>query len=284
MRCEAAGPELVAYLRGELDEPVGSEIERHLTDCGACRQDAESFASIGELLEDARLGAHPPRGLKDSTFARLQTEDLGILLNDGATTPPSRDLKSKAMARALAEPGSSGGRGRPGRRASWLAAAAAVVGIAVAAGSQMQVQDLDRELASVQASVRHVEESFGPVGHPMQAVQLAGNSAEADAELIHFRHDNYRMTVRINDIEVTPPDHHYEMWVAGERGEVSVGSFRIKRPDDLTLNFAMGVDPGEFPEVLITLEKSDGDPRMSSELVARAELDRDAIYHGTYEK
>lgn len=284
MRCEAAGPELVAYLRGELDEPVRSEIERHLVDCRACRQDAESFASIGELLEDARLGAQPPQGLKDSTFTRLQTEDLGILLNEGATTPPSRDLKSKAMARALAEPGRSGGRGQPGRRASWLAAAAAVVGIAVAAGSQMQVQDLDRQLASVQASVRHAEESFGPVGHPMQAVQLAGNSAEADAELVHFRHDNYRMTVHINDIEVTPPDHHYEMWVVGEPGEVSVGSFRIKRPDDLTLNFAMGVDPGEFPEVVITLEKSDGDPRMSSEVMARAELDRDALYHGTYEK
>ncbi len=283
MRCEEVAPELLAHVRGEPTEIAGEDIRRHLRGCAACRNDAETFVQIGELLDDAHLAPPPPAGLKESTFARIQTEDLGVMLTGAATTGPPSDLKRKAMARALAEPVSSPGSSRTGRRASWLAAAAAVVGIALAAGSQMRVQDLDSRLASMQASVQHVEESFGPVGHPMQAVQLAGRSADAEAELVHFRHDNYRMTVHIDDIEITPPGHHYEVWFAGDDGEVSVGSFRIKHPDDLTLNFTMGVDPGQFPEVLITLEKSDGDPTMSPNLVARAQLDRDALYHGTYE-
>lgn len=283
MRCEDVAPELIAHLRGEPTELPRDDIEGHLRGCAACRSDAGTFGQIGELLDDAHLDPPPSAGLKDSTFARVQTEDLGVMLSGAATTPPPPDLKRKAMARALAEPTSSRSSSRTGRRASWLAAAAAVLGIAVAAGSQMRVQDLDRRLASMQASVQHVEESFGPVGHPMQAVQLAGRSADAEAELVHFRHDNYRMSVHVDDIEITPPGHHYEMWVAGDDGEVSVGSFRIKHPDDLTLNFTMGVDPGQFPEVLITLERSDGDPAMSSDLVARAQLDRDALYHGTYE-
>ena len=283
MRCEDVGMQLAGYVLGELGLEDRSEVERHLLDCPSCPREVEGFRQIRDLMADAALDARPPAGLRDSAFARLQTEDLGVLLGANVAAPPP-DLKRRALSRALTEhPARS--RSRSSReRATWWAAAAAIVGIGIAAGSQMRVQDLDRRLATMQASVQSVQSSLGPVGHPMQAVQLAGNGTEGRAELHHFSHDNYRMTVRLDDIDITPPRHHYEMWLSGAGGEVSVGSFRIKRPDDLTLNFTTGVDPRKFPEVVITLEKSDGDPTMSPDLVARAELDRDAIYHRTYEE
>lgn len=285
MRCEEAGIQLPAYLLDELTPEERASVEGHLSSCTSCARELDGLRQIGDLVADAHLDARPPAALKDETFRRLQSEDLGVLLGATAAATPPPDLKHRAMARALTDDRSASGtkkRRRP--RASWLAAAAAIAGIGIAATSQMRVQDLDRQLATMEASVQRVEESFGPVGHPMQAVQLAGRGAEAEAELVHFEHDNYRMTVKLGEIEVTPPDHHYEMWLAGDEGQVSVGSFRIKRPDDMTLTFTTGVDPGEFPEVAITLERSDGDPAMSSDLVATAQLDRDAIYHGPYEE
>lgn len=284
MKCDVIRPELVAHLRGELDEARRAEVEVHVASCPDCRSDLEVFRQMGELLSEAELGERPPDHLKETALARVETEDLGRLLSATAAAMPPPDLKDRAMSRALAGKPTKPTATRPRRALTWMAAAAAVTGIAIAAGSQARMQDLDRRLASMQASVRRAERSLGPVGHPMQAFQLAGRTAQADAELVHFKHDNYRMTVKLSNMDVTPPDHHYEMWLSGDEGEVSVGNFRLKRPDDLTLNFTIGVDPGDFPEVLITLEPSDGDPRKSSELVARAQLDRDALYHGPYEE
>lgn len=282
MRCDEIAQLLPSYVLGDATDAEIDHVERHVEGCEACDRELESVRALGALLDDALLGARPPASLKDAAFARVQAEDLGVLLGGTSVAAPPADLKERALSRALTDPGTAGATKR--RRAGLLAVAAAVTGIGIAAGSQMQVQDLDRRLATMQASVRQAEDSFGPMGHPMQEVRLAGNDATGEAELLHFKHDNYRMTVKLDDIEVTPPGHHYEMWVAGEEGEVSVGSFRLKRPDDLTLSFTMGVDPADFPEVLITLEPTDGDPRMSSDLVATAWLDRDAIHHGTNEE
>lgn len=281
MRCEQLGPFLPPYVLDDVTPKERRDIESHLEGCAGCARELHEMRELTALLADARLSDRPPSDLKDAAFTRVQAEDLAALLSHG--TAPSPDLKERSLSRALTDPGAAR-RHEKSRRAGLLAVAAAVTGIAVAAGSQMQVQDLDRRLATMQASVRRAEASFGPVGHPMQQIRLAGSDAEGEAELRHFEHDNYRMTVRLDDIEVTPPGHHYEMWVAGADGEVSVGSFRIERPDDLTLSFTMGVDPSEFPEVLITLEPTDGDPRMSSDLVATAWLDRDAIHPASPEE
>ena len=282
MRCDEIAQLLPSYVLGDATDVERGHVEKHVEGCEECARELESVRALGALLDDALLATRPPASLKDAVFARVQAEDLGVLLSGTGVTAPPADLKERALNRALT--GLGGSRGTTRRRAGLLAVAAAVTGIGIAAGSQMQVQDLDRRLATMQSSVRQAEDSFGPLGHPMQEIQLAGSDAAGEMELLHFKHDNYRMTVKLDDIEVTPPGHHYEMWVAGDQGEVSVGSFRIKRPDDLTLSFTMGVDPADFPEVLITLEPTDGDPRMSSDLVAAAWLDRDAIHHGSNEE
>lgn len=280
MRCEELRQSLPAYVLGDVTTPERDQIEAHLEGCDGCARELEETRTVARLLTDARLGDRPPAGLKDSTFTRVQAEDLGALLGPAAAPPVG--LKERALSRALTDP-SSGAAREKRRRAGLLAVAAAVTGIGLAAGSQMQVQNLDRRLATMQASVRRAQDSFGPMGNPMQQVRLAGTDAVGEAELLHLAQDNYRMTVNLDDIDVTPPGHHYELWVAGDEGEVSVGSFRIERPDDLTVSFTMGVDPADFPEVLITLEPTDGDPRMTPELVATAWLDRDAVHPGSDE-
>lgn len=284
MRCEELQPQLPAYLLGELSGAEAADVERHLAGCRSCAAELDEYRQVAALLGSAGIEARPPAGLKEATFARLQNEDVGVLLGPAAAATPPPDLKQRALSRALTVAPSPAEAKKRSSRQTWLAAAAAIVGIAVAAGSQLRVQDLDQRLSTMQTSVQQAERSFGPVGHPLQQVQLAGTDADAALELVHFRHDNYRVTVKVDDIAVTPPGHHYELWLSGSDGEVSVGSFRIKRPDDLTLNFTAGVDPGKFPQVLITLEETDGDPEMTGNLVARARLDRDAVHHGTYDE
>lgn len=51
MNCKEVKPELVAYLDGELPDPVRSEVEIHLQGCAACRAERDQLAATLESLE-----------------------------------------------------------------------------------------------------------------------------------------------------------------------------------------------------------------------------------------
>lgn len=280
MRCEEARLMIGQLLLDDLDGEERRALKQHLSSCPDCRREAASFRALPGLLADARLETAPPTDLKISALARVAAEDLATSLGSATTPAPPPDLKERAIARALEAPA---GRKRTSR-GTWLAVAAAALGIAFAIDSRVDMQGLDRQVTSERAMRIRAESSFGPAGHPMQEFQLTGRDASADAELVHFRHDNFRVTMTLKDFKPSPPNHHYELWLKGDKGVVGLGTFRIIRPDNLTLSFSVGVDPKEFPEVLATLEPNDGDPQMSEDIVARAVLDEGAIYHGRYDE
>ncbi len=281
MRCDDARLTFGELLLDDLGPHQRQALKDHLTACSGCRLEAASLRALPGLLAEVRIDAAPSATLKTSALARVAAQDLAISLGSATTPAPPPDLKERAIARALEAPAASRRRSSP---ATWLAAAAAVIGIGFAIDSRVDMQGLDRQVSSERAMRIRAESSFGPAGHPMQTFRLTGNDASAAAQLVHFRHDNFRVTMTLQDFKPSPPDHHYELWLKGDKGVVGLGTFRIVRPDNLTLSFSVGVDPKEFPEVLATLEPNDGDPRMSEDIVARAVLDEGAIYHGRYDE
>lgn len=298
MRCEEVRLDLVAFLRRELNEAQNRELQEHLASCLDCTGEKNAFEEMLDLVREAQLNERPSADLKMAALAAVETVELSALLSRSWSVAPPPDLKERAISRALeARPGVVARL--PRRPAStWIAAAAAFVGIGLAFGSQAQVQTIGRELDQARSAqqtigkeldqARSVQQraidQLGPVGHELQDVQLAGAQASATAKLVHFSHDNYRVSVTLQHLEPTPTNHRYEVWMKGPRGETTIGSFRLIRPDHLRTSFSMGVDPGDFPELLITLEPNDGDPAMSNTILARATLDRDSMYHGVYDE
>lgn len=280
MRCDDARLLIPQLLLDDLDAEERDALKKHLAGCGECRREAASLRTLPDLIREAGLAPAPSANLKVSALARVAAEDLATALGSATAPSPPSDLKERALARALEPPAA------PRRRSSaptWLAAAAALIAIGFAASSQVEMQDLDRQVSSERAMRIRAESALGPVGHPMQEFRLTDHDASAQGELVHLRHDNFRVTMTLSDFEPSPPDQHYELWLRGPRGVVGLGTFRIDRPDDLTLSFSVGVDPREFPEVVATLEPNDGDPRMSDHVVADTLLDRTAVHPGDYD-
>lgn len=55
--CKDLGPQLSAYLDGELPERERQELERHLKTCLSCRQLVRELAEAGDVIKTAYSGA-----------------------------------------------------------------------------------------------------------------------------------------------------------------------------------------------------------------------------------
>jgi anti-sigma factor (TIGR02949 family) len=74
MKCEAARPQLEAYLDGELDRAAGDELEAHLATCVACRAELASLEHLRGALRSLPGHRAPPE-----LRARLIASDLPAL-------------------------------------------------------------------------------------------------------------------------------------------------------------------------------------------------------------
>jgi anti-sigma factor RsiW len=71
MNCKEVKPELVAYLDGELQDEVRSQIETHLKACAACRDERDALAAT--LKSVATLPAtRPSSNLAEQFWTRFQ--------------------------------------------------------------------------------------------------------------------------------------------------------------------------------------------------------------------
>lgn len=222
---------------------------------------------LAALLAEAGLSSAPPEDLETRTFELIRLERVGQLVADAPleAEPPS-DLEERSMARAFAATQEAKvlRSDRWGRAAKVLApalgAAAVVLGLFAFNLSQKLDAVEDRPLPR-------------PTGHEMQVIALSGSIGEAELGLEHFRHDNYRLSLHASDLAVQPEGFHYEVWLTGDAGVVSAGSFRIERADDIIFDFLVGADPKDFPNLEVTLEPEDGNPAKTGEIVLRGFID-----------
>lgn len=276
MNCSAARPNLAPGIRGELDAGEATELEAHVSSCKSCAR--ERLELTQTMARTAESGVEPaPAQLRSRVVSEIAAQGMGPLL-ELAVAAPSPDLKARVLEAVRREASPAPGpklvaAPSPGR--VWIArglAAAAVLAAGVVLGSTLP-DDRAPEIAT----------GAIPRGHETQVLALSGEGP-ATAEVRHYRHDNFRITMSIEGFDPTPAGSHYAVWVRGPGGDVALGTFRLKRPDDFHIAFALGVNPSDFPAFAVTLEPNDGGPALDGEVVAQGRFDPEKVHHGTYDE
>lgn len=276
MDCKEVRIELSSMVRGELSPRRRSEVEGHLASCDGCSWELAELESTLALVGAAGVSA-PPQELRATILGTVEAANLSSLLSLAVEAPPRR-IKEEVMAAARADSQEESSTVVPfvDRRRTQLAralAAAAILITGFVLGSALTADDGsgNKDLASV------------PEGHETQILQLQG-MGPPDASVRHYRHDNFRVTLSVDGFEPTPSGFHYAVWVRGGAGDVAVGTFRLQRPDDFVIPFAVGVNPTEYPEFVVTREPNDGDPVLTGEILTKGSFDPVQVHHGTYDE
>lgn len=112
---------------------------------------------------------------------------------------------------------------------------------------------------------------LGTPKEPPGQVAMLGTEMAPDASGWVTREPQPDGTVRvrlaISGLPASGPDDFYELWLVGEGGRMSAGTFRSDgtRVDRV---FAAAADLAAYPRLGITLEPDDGDPAASDQKVA----------------
>lgn len=218
--------------------------------------------TVVRLLDDPALWTEVPSGLRDRVVEAALAgvdegadTDLGAETDAGATrdAPWTRDRGDAVPLHAAR--GRRGRAARFGRRPGLLAAAAAVVvlGVGVAGALTLRSNDAADPLAEV--ALAGTEEAPGASATARLSNEPAGVSVVLD----------------VSGLEPAPPGTFYEVWLVGDRGKVSAGTFHMRgEQDDIKLWW--GVEPEGYDAVTITRQPVEGGTTAEGVVVMRGEL------------
>lgn len=255
-------------------EPPDASLAGHLAACGECADTwRRSTSASARLIAAARalpLGAEPPAGLRSRVLARAGTPvrnevagssdalDAPAAQAEGGTMPIDPVAAPRALLPPIAEPPTpipAGRRTTVGDpRRSWLgrlgwAAAGAVLGAAAVAAVFV---------------VRGPATEPGRI--PMTGTELAPG-ATGWATLERQGDGSVRVRLAMSGLPASGRDDFYELWLVGEGGRMSAGTFRSDG-SALDRTFSAAADPAIYPRLGITREPDDGDPAASTERMA----------------
>lgn len=261
--CEEVRLELPTLLNGELGTQSAISANIHLRDCAACSHELNELRNTIHILRNAPLQYDPDPDLEARVFELTSFEDIGSLVSAAPLEKePPVDLEARSLVRAgvldsIVQP----------RRSRW--SKVAMVLAPSLAATALVFGFLATEWRS---RFTELEDIFGEMGRPLATQQLTsfntGNSARA--ELFDSNQETYHLVLRTYDLPTTPDGYRYELWLSGEKGTVSAGSFSVQGPEDRTFVFTVSVSPWEYPEIEITLEPDDGDPDHTGTTVMQA--------------
>ena len=268
---------LVGYKIDDLPTDLRKKCEEHLSSCAACRTSLEDIGRLIEALEDMPSEV-VSEDLEEHVFALVDHDQTIRLLGDAPLAPaPAADLEARALAQI--ESSETTGNASPLQRRSRYSPTAfraltgvAAVLLAALAFTTFKIADLNQELD-------RTEQTGVPPGHSVQTIALGKGDGDVSLDLIHFRHNNYRLRLFTKDFPVQREGHHYEVWLEGEGGSALAGSFRITHLDKVTFEFNIGVDPADHNHITIREEADDGDLSRDGRLVAKGTLDPDHVDH-----
>ena len=176
-----------------------------------------------------------------------QTDNL---LRHLATNEPPAELKGQVLAQVRGEtPARSIGGWR-----FWASAAAALLLIAVLGVGLFW--EIIRDSSTVVPLT------------PTALVPEAGGEAQ-----IEEVEENFRVELEVWEMPELEEDEYYEMWYYAEDGDrISCGTFRVGPEGRTTVNLTAPASARNYPEIEITRELDDGDPRASGEEVLEGKL------------
>ena len=275
MGCDNVCEELPLLSRGELGPERQRVVEDHVASCEACRGELADLESLLTLVGAAGVSAPAPQ-LRDTVLGNVEATNLASLLSLAVEAPPAR-IKESVMAAARegaadAPIGTVTALGGRRRKLAQALAAAAILVAGVVLGSNLFSEQTEGPNAALNV----------PEGHETQVLDLEG-MGPSEASVRHYRHDNFRVSLSVEGYETTPPGFHYAVWVRGDQGDVAVGTFRLKGADDFDIPFAVGVNPTEYPDFVVTLEPNDGDPALTGDVVTEGAFDPVRVQHGRYD-
>lgn len=279
MTCDQARVELPLHARGESAD----DLQEHLDSCGSCRAELaeveETMAALTSLSVEP-----PPEELRAAVLGLVESSALQARLVH-AVDPPRTELKGEVLAaienerKEDAAPNVATLRARRlplGR----LVAAAAILLVGVVAGATFGTGGIPGLPNPPQSDVSGNDRI--PKGHQTQIVALEGVGPRS-AAVSHYRHDNFRITLSVEGFDPTPRGFHYAVWARGSQGDAGIGTFRLKRSDDFEIPFAMGVNPSDYRELVVTLEPNDGDPALTGRIITQGRFDPATVHHGNYD-
>jgi anti-sigma-K factor RskA len=166
-----------------------------------------------------------------------------------AATEPPAELKGQLLAQVRGE---TSGHSRGWW--FWASAAAALIVVAVLSVGLLRV------IAGDPSS-----------GVPLTATALA---PEAGGEVrVEEAGENFQVELEVWGMPKLEEDEYYEMWYyAEDGGRISCGTFRAGPEGRATVNLTAPASARDYPEIEITRELDDGDPRASGEEVLEGKL------------
>ena len=236
-RCGEIRLDLPAYLSSELDPTRAAVLDDHLATCEACLSELSELDLVTAVLSDSGLEHRPPLHLEHEvlTLVTLEPDPAG---REGAST---KDLLHASRL-----------RGKSIRVI--IAPALAAAAVTLAAFGMAWRSDLSTARDRIQA----MQEELVPTGATVQTISFdEAGGISARGELVRQPDGNHRIVLWAKGLRPTRAGEHYEVWLSGERGWFSAGSFKIA---DEMWSCPVGVSPAAYSQVWVTLEPDDGNP------------------------
>ena len=238
-RCGEIRLDLPAYLSSELDPTRAAVLDDHLATCEPCLSELSELDLVTAVLSDSGLEHRPPRHLEHEvlTLVTLEPDPAGRDLVSTTDLSHASRLRGKSI-RVIIAPA--------------LAAAA----VTLAAFGMAWRADLSTARDRIQA----MQEQLVPTGAGVRKISFEGAAfagASARGELVRQPNGNHRIVLWAKGLRPTRAGEHYEVWLSGERGWFSAGSFKVA---DEMWSCPVGVSPAAYSKVWVTLEPDDGNP------------------------
>jgi hypothetical protein len=191
-------------------------------------------------------------GDDDMTFGDPPDPAVARVLDDPAVwAEVSPDLRARTLAAATEAPAAAP---RPLRSHRLLLAAAAVVILGVAVAGALALTR-DTSPSGTEVALAGTE-------------NMPGASARAE---LRDEGAGVSVTLSVGGVPPAPDGSFYEVWLVGEAGKVSAGTFH-RRGDQDTITLWLGVDPDGYDAITVTRQPVDGGTTAEGVVILRGDL------------
>lgn len=254
LHCDAETLALVA-----LGEPLADDERRHLRECVRCQTELDQNKAVvatGRSVTRADRPVEPP----PTVWAAI-SQELGFSADVAPFIPDGSDTAERGQVVALARYRQRERATK--RRASWLAAAAAVVGIALGAvGASMIGQQEAAGTLIAESALSAVPIDAG--GSPLVTASMSGTARIVDTDGQDY--------VEVDARGLPEVDGYYEVWLIRSdlSGMISLGALTAGSQGRFVI--PPGTDLSAFTIIDVSVEPLNGDPTHSKESVLRGTL------------
>ncbi|MGD0928627.1 MAG: anti-sigma factor [Streptosporangiaceae bacterium] len=263
---ELAHPEAFDFVFGNLPPDATEEFNRHLDGCRYCQTIVADYSDIGRIVQSLPPHVEPPADLEDRTVAAvllaMAGQPIAIAGEPTKADQPSSGAEDLAATRTYQVPQApppAAGDPAPGvaeasatvtplplwRRhrsrlaSAWVAAAAAIVLLAI-----IVIPRLGGGGTVLVSSM-----------HATSAAQARGDGAATATATARQNGESWTFQMTAHGLKPLPGDDFYECWYVGAGNTfASGGTFVVDKSGSATVPMTTGVDPRQFPTMVITAE------------------------------